>query len=107
MRAPTLESGDIPQYIPTCEVNAMASLYIKDAETAALAAELARRMKTTKTEAVRTALREKTASFAPDKPGPAPDIIEWLRERRRTHPLPPDNGTADKAFFDELWGEPD
>lgn len=83
----------------------MASLYIKDAETAALAAEVARRLGTTKTEAVRTALREKQATFAPEKPAPAPDIVEWLRERRRTHPLPPDNGTADKAFFDEMWGE--
>jgi antitoxin VapB len=81
----------------------MASLYIKDAETAALAAELAKRLGTTKTEAVRTALREKRASFAAESP--APDIVEWLRERRRTHPLPPDNGTADKAFFDEMWGE--
>lgn len=86
----------------------MASLYIKDQETAALAAEVARRLGTTKTEAVRTALREKKASFAPENNGPAPDIVEWLRERRRTHPLPPETGfQADKAFFDALWGEPD
>ena len=84
----------------------MASLYIKDAETAALAAEVAKRLGTTKTEAGRTALREKRASFAPQQDGPAPDIIAWLRERRRTHPLPPETGLrADKAFFDELWGE--
>lgn len=82
----------------------MASLYIKDQETAALAAEVARQLGTTKTEAVRTALREKKASFhtADDRP----DFLDWLRERRKTHPLPPRIGhVADKAFFDEMWGE--
>lgn len=82
----------------------MASLYIKDEETAALAAEVAKRLGTTKTEAVRTALREKKASFAIAHEGP--DFRTWLRERRRTHPLPPETGLkADKAFFDEMWGE--
>lgn len=84
----------------------MASLYIKDQETAALAAEVAKRLGTTKTDAVRTALREKKATFAPESRGPVPDIVEWLRERRRTHPLPDRPGhLADKAFFDELSGE--
>ncbi len=82
----------------------MASLYIKDEETAALAAELAKRLGTTKTDVVRSALREKKASFAAAQE--KPDLVEWLRERRRTHPLPPPTGfNADKAFFDELWGE--
>lgn len=82
----------------------MASLYIKDDETAALAAEVARHFGMTKTEAVRTALREKKATFAHSKE--KPDILEWLRERRRTHPLPDRPGhAADKAFFDEMWGE--
>lgn len=82
----------------------MASLYIKDPETAALAAEVAKRLGTTKTEAVRTALREKKATFAPEHD--RPDILEWLRERRRTHPLPDRPGhAADKAFFDAMWGE--
>lgn len=84
----------------------MASLFIKDEETAALAAEVARRLGTTKTDAVRTALREKKATFAPETPGPAPDIVAWLRERRRTHPLPLRAGhEADKAFYDALSGE--
>ncbi|MFD1787346.1 type II toxin-antitoxin system VapB family antitoxin [Sphingomonas floccifaciens] len=84
----------------------MASLYIKDEETAALAAEVARRLGTTKTEAVRTALREKKATFAPEAEGPAADIIAWLHERRRTHPLPDRPGhVANKAFFDEISGE--
>lgn len=84
----------------------MASLYIKDDETARLAAEVATRLGTTKTEAVRTALREKKATFAPDKPMGPSEILEWLQERRRTHPLPDRPGhAADKAFFDEMWGE--
>lgn len=82
----------------------MASLYIRDEETAALAAEVAKQMGTTKTEAVRTALREKKASFVGTDE--KPNLLEWLRERRRTHPLPPETGLkADKAFFDKLWGE--
>ena len=72
--------------ISRCEEAVVASLYIKDEETAALAAEVAKRLGTTKTEAVRTALREKKASFVVE-PDDRPDIIEWLRERRRTHPL--------------------
>ena len=86
----------------------MASLYIKDPETAALASELAKQLGTTKTEAVRTALREKKASILPQQTGSARDIIAWMRERRRTHPLPPETGfKADKAFFDWLSGEED
>ena len=82
----------------------MASLYIKDKETAALATEVARHLGTTKTEAVRLALREKKASFRVEEA--RPDFIEWLRERRKTHPLPPRVGhVADKAFYDELSGE--
>jgi antitoxin VapB len=84
----------------------MASLYIKDPETAALAAEIAKRLGTTKTEAVRTALREKKASFAPEHD--KPDLVAWLQEYRREHPLPPATGLkADKAFYDWLSGEED
>ncbi len=84
----------------------MASLYIKDEETAALAAEVARRMGTTKTDAVRTALREKKATFAPESQ--KPDLIAWVKDYHRRHPLPPSDGfTADKAFFDWLSGEED
>jgi antitoxin VapB len=84
----------------------MASLYIKDEETAALAAELALKFKTTKTDVVRSALREKKANLA--AAAKKPDLGAWLRERRRTHPLPPETGLkADKAFFDWLSGEED
>lgn len=84
----------------------MASLYIKDEETAALAAEVARRMGTTKTEAVRTALREKKATFAPETH--KPDLVAWVKAYHQRNPLPPSDGfTADKAFFDWLSGEED
>ncbi len=83
----------------------MASLYIKDAETAALASELALLLKTTKTDVVRSALREKRASFKPATK-PEQSTVEWLREYRAKHPLPQPSGLkADKAFFDEMWGE--
>ncbi len=82
----------------------MASLYIKDEETAALAAEVARRLGTTKTEAVRTALREKKATFAAERE--KPDIVAWVKDYRLRNPLPPSNGfVADKAFYDWLSGE--
>lgn len=84
----------------------MASLYIKDEETSALAAEVARRLGTTKTEAVRTALREKKATFAPEHQ--KPDLVGWVKDYHRRHPLPPSDGfTADKAFYDWLSGEED
>ncbi|MHA6721843.1 type II toxin-antitoxin system VapB family antitoxin [Sphingomonas sp. RS2018] len=84
----------------------MASLYIKDEETAALAAEVARRLGTTKTEAVRTALREKKATFAPERG--KQDMVAWLKDYQRRNPLPPFDGfVADKAFFDRLAGDED
>ena len=82
----------------------MASLYIKDSETAALAAEIATAMGTTKTEAVRDSLRRRKAELTGN--GKARDWLRWMEEYRKTNPLPPPTGLkADKAFFDELWGE--
>ncbi len=88
----------------------MASLYIKDSETAELATRVARRLGKTKTEAVRDALRKVEQQLGPEADiGPKPDgqtTLEWLREYRKKHPLPPPTGLkADKAFFDEMWGE--
>lgn len=84
----------------------MASLYIKDSETAALAERVAKRLGTTKTEAVRNALRKMDAEL---KSGPdGQSTVHWLEEFRRKHPLPPPTGRkADKAFFDWLSGEED
>ncbi|MGY4396976.1 antitoxin VapB [Sphingomonas sp. UYAg733] len=84
----------------------MASLFIKDSETAALAAELAARLGTTKTDVVRDSLRRRKAELG-DLP-PKQDFIQWLDQYRRDHPLPPRTGLkADKAFFDWLSGEED
>lgn len=84
----------------------MASLYIKDSETAALAERLARQLGTTKTEAVRSALRRMEAELEP-RAGPG-STVQWLKEFRRKHPLPPPTGAkADKTFYDWLSDEED
>jgi antitoxin VapB len=84
----------------------MASLYIKDSETAELATELAARLGVTKTEVVRDLLRRRRAEL-----GMAPSqssMLDRMNAWRRENPLPPAVGPiADKAFFDEMWGEPD
>lgn len=82
----------------------MASLYIKKAETADLAQEVAGLLGTSKTEAVHDALlrrrQELTAAAR------AAGFIAKLDAWRAEHPLPPPTGRkADKAFFDEMWGE--
>jgi antitoxin VapB len=84
----------------------MASLYIKDSETAALAAELAARLGTTKTDVVRDLLRRRKAELG-DAP-PKQDFVQWLEQYHRDHPLPEPTGLkADKASFDWLSGEED
>lgn len=85
----------------------MASLFIKDIGTAALAAKVAEQLGTTKTEAVRRGLQ----SLAVDAEDTAPAVgstAGWLREYRRRRPLP-DRETLklDKAFFDSLSDEED
>ena len=84
----------------------MASLYIKDAETAALADRVSRRLGTSKTDAVRRALVALERSL-PERPSVAM-LIADLDAWRRDHPLPPETGgPADKAFYDRLWDEAD
>ncbi|MEG3151140.1 type II toxin-antitoxin system VapB family antitoxin [Sphingomonas sp. ZT3P38] len=84
----------------------MASLFIKDSETAALATELAARLGTTKTEIVRDLLRRRKAELGEAQP--RPDFVEWLAQYRRDHPMPkPTRLKADKAFHDWLSGEED
>jgi antitoxin VapB len=84
----------------------MASLFIKDSETAALAAELAAKLGKTKTEVVRDLLRKRKAELAAAEP--KRDFVQWIEEYRRKNPLPPPTGLkADKAFFDWLSGEED
>ena len=76
-------------------------LYIKDDATAALVAELAKAVGTTKSDAVRRAVEAELARLAPKKP-----LREVFAEIRARRPLPPLTGeVADKAFFDDLSGE--
>ncbi len=84
----------------------MASLYIKDPETAEAVARVAKRLGTSKTQVVRDAIRRVEDDL--DKAEPRRDLVEWMREYRRKHPLPPPTGLkADKAFYDWLSGEED
>ena len=85
----------------------MASLFIKDAETAALANQVAARLGTTKTDAVRRALRSLPEGGAANAK-PVGSTAAWLREYRRAHPLPDLTAMqADKAFYDWLSDEED
>lgn len=80
----------------------MASLYIKDPETAELAADVARRTGKTKTAVVREALMAFRHQLPPEEP--EQDFVEWYLEYRRQNPLPPMTGLkADKAFYDSLY----
>ncbi|WP_242416733.1 type II toxin-antitoxin system VapB family antitoxin [Sphingomonas panni] len=84
----------------------MASLYIKDPETAAAVARVAKRLGTSKTQVVRDAIRRVEDDL--EKATRRQDLREWMREYREKHPLPPPTGLkADKAFYDWLSGEED
>jgi antitoxin VapB len=79
----------------------MTSLYIKDAQTSALATEVARRTGKTKTAVVREALQEFRHKLPPEQP--TEDLVAAWREYRRQNPLgPPTGKKADKAFYDSL-----
>jgi antitoxin VapB len=82
----------------------MASLFIKDSETADLVTRVARRLGLTKTDAVHRAVAQLEASL--DRSELNPDAPEWLKTFWRDHPLPSPTGLkADKAFFDDLSGD--
>ena len=77
-------------------------LYIKDETTARLVNELARRRGLTKQQAVRLAVGTELARGERTVP-----LRERLNRLWEANPLPPPTGQeADKAFFDELSGEP-
>jgi antitoxin VapB len=77
-------------------------LYIKDDEVAQLVTELAKRRGTTKQDAVKQAVRAELERSNRDVP-----LRERLAQWHKLHPLPPPTGEiADKAFFDDLSGEP-
>lgn len=77
-------------------------LYIKDETTTRLVNELARRRGLTKQRAVRLAVEAELAREERTVP-----LRERLIRLWEANPLPPPTGQqADKAFFDELSGEP-
>ena len=81
----------------------MGSLYIKDAGVADRAARVARRLGTTKTDAVRRGLTALEEQLPPEQ-SVADDFVERLRGWQRDYPLGPSTGLeADKAFYDSLY----
>jgi len=84
----------------------MASLYIKDAKTAERVTRIAERLGTTKTAALNRAFDALEQSLPRDDDTPPTDFVGWMKWYRARNPLPPPTGLkADKAFFDEMWGE--
>lgn len=84
----------------------MASLFIKDARTKALAEKLAQRRGMTKTAAVRMALEhelQRDADLIPERAQPLRTIIEEFWRERETPQLT--GLKADKAFFDSLYDD--
>jgi antitoxin VapB len=77
-------------------------LYIKDNATADLVAQLARQRGVSKQDAVRLAVQAELRRIAEAIP-----LRERIAAWRKDHPMPPPTGQrADKAFFDDLSGEP-
>ncbi len=78
----------------------MASLYIKDERTNALVDQLARLRGTSKTEAVRNAVKAEL-----DRERRQPSTRDRLEDFYRRYPVAAPSGlAADKAFFDDLSG---
>ena len=82
----------------------MASLFIKDPDTADLVTRVARKAGMTKTALVRELAAAREAEL--DTAHHRATLRERLDAWRAAHPLPPPTGLkAGKAFFDEMWGE--
>ena len=82
----------------------LASLYIKDPETAALVTRVAQRSGMTKTALVRQLAQAREAELERSDP----PISSWERLQKfwQEHPLgEPTGSVADKAFYDELSGD--
>ena len=77
-------------------------LYIKDDSTAELVARLAKLRGISKQDAVKLAVQAEL-----DRAEETVSLRDRFAALRVAHPLPPRTGAvADKAFFDELSGEP-
>lgn len=84
----------------------MASLYIKDPHTAALASELALLLNQSKTEIVRELLEKRKAEISRPLTGDA--YLAWLEEWRKRTPMQEMTGPpTDKTYFDWLSGDDD
>ena len=82
----------------------MASLYIKDPDTADLVARVAKRSGMTKTALVRELAAAREAEL--DQRGTRESSWEILQRFWRDHPLGEPTGlVADKAFYDDLSGD--
>jgi antitoxin VapB len=79
------------------------ALHIRDARTEEAVRELARSQGSTLTEAVRVACEEKLARE--QRKMSARELLADIHAEIRA--LPRTGEKADKAFFDELWGEND
>ena len=79
------------------------ALHIKDPEAVEFVRELAELRKSSLTEAVKSACRE--ALKAERRKIPVEILLADLHAKIRA--LPDTGEKADKAFFDELWGETD
>jgi antitoxin VapB len=77
-------------------------LYIKDDTTARLVAQFAKLRGVSKQDAVKLAVQA-----ALDRDAEAVPLRDRFAALRKAHKLPPSTGhVADKAFFDDLSGEP-
>jgi antitoxin VapB len=77
-------------------------LYIKDDATADLVTQLAKQRGISKQAAVRLAVQAELRRAADAVP-----LRERLAQLWAAHPMPPATGLpADKAFFDDLSGDP-
>ena len=88
----------------------MASLYIKDPETARRVTEAARRLGVTKTEAVRRALTALEPRLPVERlPASAESTKEFIARidawRRERLPHPRTGQEAGKAFYDSLYDD--
>ena len=78
------------------------ALVIEDDEVAELIGELAYLSGKTESDVIRQAVESEIQRLRQALP-----LSERLRRLREAHPLPPPTGLeADKAFFDELSGDP-
>jgi antitoxin VapB len=87
-------------------VGAVPGLYVKHPDADAIATRVARRLGTTKTQAVISGLKKLEAELPPEGSTQEGDVWRWLRSyKERFPPLKPTGLKADKAFYDELSGD--